>query len=118
MPLPLDRFAYDLPPELIAQTPADRRDQARLLDVQGGELERFGPRGIHFARRGDDEPQLFRWSVLVGMAIRGGVAAEAPGDWMLISSEGDRIRGEQLGDAAHWLAASLGCRANRSACPP
>jgi len=33
MPLPLERFAYDLPPELIAQTPADRRDQARLLDV-------------------------------------------------------------------------------------
>lgn len=33
MPLPTDRFDYVLPPELIAQTPASRRDESRLLVV-------------------------------------------------------------------------------------
>jgi S-adenosylmethionine:tRNA ribosyltransferase-isomerase len=32
-PLPVDRFDYDLPPELIAQQPAEPRDSARLLVV-------------------------------------------------------------------------------------
>ena len=32
-PLPVDRFDYDLPPELIAQRPAEPRDSARLLVV-------------------------------------------------------------------------------------
>ncbi len=32
-PLKLEDFAYRLPPELIAQTPASRRDQSRLLVV-------------------------------------------------------------------------------------
>jgi S-adenosylmethionine:tRNA ribosyltransferase-isomerase len=38
--LTLSDFQYDLPPELIAQVPADRRDQARLLvlDRRGGAL--------------------------------------------------------------------------------
>lgn len=33
MPLPTDLFDYDLPPHLVAQTPAARRDQSRLLVV-------------------------------------------------------------------------------------
>lgn len=33
-PLPIDRFDYDLPPELIAQSPAEPRDSARLLVVR------------------------------------------------------------------------------------
>jgi S-adenosylmethionine:tRNA ribosyltransferase-isomerase len=39
-PLPVERFDYDLPPELIAQAPADPRDSSRLLVVDrvGGHL--------------------------------------------------------------------------------
>lgn len=36
-PLPVDRFDYDLPPELIAQQPAEPRDSARLLVVSRAE---------------------------------------------------------------------------------
>jgi len=40
-PLPVERFDYDLPPELIAQQPAEPRDSARLLVVsrETGSLE-------------------------------------------------------------------------------
>lgn len=38
MPLRLDDFDYALPPELIAQTPAARRGDSRLLHVQGDAL--------------------------------------------------------------------------------
>ena len=33
----LDQFDYALPPELIAQTPADQRDQSRLLVTDRGQ---------------------------------------------------------------------------------
>ena len=35
--LPVERFDYDLPPDLIAQQPAEPRDSARLLVVSRGE---------------------------------------------------------------------------------
>ncbi len=46
-PLRLDDFDYELPPELIAQTPAARRDQARLLVVpHDGPVEHRGVREL------------------------------------------------------------------------
>src|SRR5262245_21903275 len=40
VPLPPAAFDFDLPPELIAQAPAERRDGARLLTLsrRGGEV--------------------------------------------------------------------------------
>lgn len=35
----LDKFDYNLPPELIAQTPADKRDHSRLLVYKDGKIE-------------------------------------------------------------------------------
>src|SRR5262249_34707223 len=46
-PLRLDDFDYELPLELIAQTPAARRDEARLLVVPpSGPLEHRGVREL------------------------------------------------------------------------
>jgi S-adenosylmethionine:tRNA ribosyltransferase-isomerase len=49
-PLATDLFDYDLPPRLIAQTPADRRDASRLLVVHRAE-HRIEHR--HFSDLGD-----------------------------------------------------------------
>ncbi len=45
-------YDYDLPPDLIAQTPAEPRDSARLLALRRGSQETQGARGI--AGEGDD----------------------------------------------------------------
>jgi S-adenosylmethionine:tRNA ribosyltransferase-isomerase len=54
--LPTDLFDYDLPPELIAQRPAEPRDASKMLvlDRQGGTIEhaRFGEIG-RWLRSGD-----------------------------------------------------------------
>src|SRR5262245_23268001 len=57
-PLRLADFDYDLPPELIAQTPADRRDASRLLVLPRGGAP---PRHHAFA----DLPELLPPGALV-----------------------------------------------------
>ncbi|MEM7092205.1 MAG: tRNA preQ1(34) S-adenosylmethionine ribosyltransferase-isomerase QueA [Actinomycetota bacterium] len=47
----IDEFAYDLPDEQIAQTPAEPRDSARLLDATGSDI-------VH--RAVDELPSLIR----------------------------------------------------------
>ncbi len=111
---PRDPFAtatydYELPPELIAQSPAARRDEARLLVVEGhGELRH---------RRFSDLPRLLsRGDVIVANDTRvlrarfrpkrkrGGAAqvlllhpAQAPGSWLAMARPGRRVRpGDRL----------------------
>lgn len=55
-PLRTADFDYDLPPELIAQTPVEPRDASRLLVLhrEGGELEHAAFRDLgHYLRPGD-----------------------------------------------------------------
>ncbi len=67
------------------------RKARRGFDMLGGELERFAPEGLHFAQPGG-KARLFRYETLAALAIRDGVEAEKPGDWLLVTAAGDRLR--------------------------
>lgn len=103
-PYSTDTYAYELPVELIAQRPADRRDESRLLALRsGGE-----PRHLVFSNL----PELLRPGDLVvandtrvlparffPKRRRGGAAqvlllhpSEAPGTWLAMARPGKRVR--------------------------
>jgi len=108
-PFATDTYAYDLPSELIAQSPAQARDQSRLL-VLGKNDER---RHLVFS----DLPQLLRRGDLVvandtrvlparflPKRSRGGAAQvlllhplQEPGTWLAMARPGKRVRpGDRL----------------------
>ena len=108
-PFATDTYAYDLPSELIAQSPAQARDQSRLL-VLGKNGER---RHLVFS----DLPQLLRRGDLVvandtrvlparflPKRSRGGAAQilllhplQEPGTWLAMARPGKRVRpGDRL----------------------
>ncbi|HSU44090.1 MAG TPA: S-adenosylmethionine:tRNA ribosyltransferase-isomerase, partial [Casimicrobiaceae bacterium] len=69
-PWTLDDFDYDLPADLIAQTPAPRRTASRLLHVDGAQLDDLGfadfPRLV-----GDDDLLVLNDTRVINARIRG-----------------------------------------------
>lgn len=64
----------------------------RGFDVFDGDIERFTPQGVEFVRTGRLRPRLFLYKVLTGISLREAAVAESPGDWLLVTSNGDRLR--------------------------
>jgi len=80
---------------IAADAPYDEalfRKAGRGFDVVGGELERFAAEGIQFVATGRSVPRLHKSDKLTGMACRGAVDVAQPGDWLLVTSAGDRLR--------------------------
>lgn len=103
-PLPSDLFDYDLPPELIAQRPADPRDASRLLvlDRETGRVEHAVFREIGRWLRPGDLLVVNRSRVvparLTARRRPGGGAAEilllrrlSPGTWEALVRPGRRL---------------------------
>ncbi|HJU28682.1 MAG TPA: S-adenosylmethionine:tRNA ribosyltransferase-isomerase, partial [Candidatus Binataceae bacterium] len=102
----LSELDYDLPEELIAQAPLERRDEARLmvLDRRAGHIEhsRFYKLGRHL-REGDllvlNNTRVFP-ARLIARKESGGVvelllvrpAEEAAGAWMALARTHRRLR--------------------------
>ena len=98
-------FDYDLPPELIAQTPLEPRDSSRLLVLHrdNGRLEhcRFGDL-VDFLRPGD--VMVFNQSRVLPARLRGRredtggkvelllLHRESPGIWWALAKPGRRLR--------------------------
>src|SRR5581483_11515100 len=100
-----DEFDYDLPPELIAQQPAERRDGSRLLVADRAD-------GTLAHRRFAELPRLLRAGDLLvindskvlparlhGERLPGGGAVEvlllrptAPGAWLALARPAKRVR--------------------------
>jgi S-adenosylmethionine:tRNA ribosyltransferase-isomerase len=108
-PYATETYAYELPSELIAQQPADRRDESRLLALLGNGERRH----LHFS----DLPELLRpGDLLVANDTRvlparffpkrrrGGAAqvlllhpVQEPGSWLAMARPGKRVRpGDRL----------------------
>jgi NPCBM/NEW2 domain len=68
------------------------RKARRGFDVLGGELERFAAEGVHFAQDDQARPRLFRYRTLTALTIRGVAEPKDPGDWLLVTTTGDRLR--------------------------
>ena len=103
-PIPTDQFDYDLPPELIAQRPAEPRDASRLLvlDRASGRVEHAVFREIGRWLRPGDLLVVNRSRVVPArLAARrrpGGGAAEIlllrrhePGTWEALARPGRRL---------------------------
>ena len=99
-----DDFDYDLPPELIAQTPAEPRDSSRLMvvDRSTGSIEHRRFRDLpRFLREGDvavfNDSRVFP-ARLYGRSASGGkvelllLRRVAPGVWNALVRPGRRLR--------------------------
>ncbi len=108
-PFATDTYAYDLPPELIAQSPATVRDQSRLLVVpRSGELQHLVFADLERLLRPGDLLVVNDTRVLRARFFpkrrRGGAAqvlllhpAAEPGAWIAMARPGKRVRpGDQL----------------------
>ena len=109
-PLLTSEFDYALPPELIAQEPAARRDEARLLAVRraGREVEHLGFRDLPgLLRPGDllvlNDSRVFPARLHGERVATGGrvealfLFEEAPDQWMALTRSGGKIQiGERL----------------------
>jgi S-adenosylmethionine:tRNA ribosyltransferase-isomerase len=115
-PLPLDRFDYDLPAELIAQAPAEPRDAARMLQV--------GAEGLCDHRIADLPSLLAPGDLLVAndtrviparlIGRRGDLAVElllhkrlAPGRWACLGRPAKRLKAGQTVVIAPDFAATV-----------
>jgi S-adenosylmethionine:tRNA ribosyltransferase-isomerase len=106
----LDQYDYELPPELIAQYPAPRRDDARLLVIhrQTGRIEHCGIRDLPAFLRPRDCLVFNDTRViparLAGIRARTGgkweglyLGAMPSGDWRLIGQTRGRLQpGDQI----------------------
>ena len=108
-------FDYDLPPDLIAQTPAEPRDSSRLMviDRAAGSIEHRTFRDLpHFLREGDvavfNDSRVFP-ARLYGTTASGGrvelllLRRIEPGVWRTLVRPGRRMR-----EGAAFVVASAG----------
>ena len=108
-------FDYDLPPELIAQTPAEPRDSSRLMvvDRAAGSIEHHTFRDLpHFLREGDvavfNDSRVFP-ARLHGRSASGGrvelllLRRIDPGVWRALVRPGRRMK-----EGAAFVVASAG----------
>jgi S-adenosylmethionine:tRNA ribosyltransferase-isomerase len=127
----LDRTAsyfYELPDELIAQDPSDRRDGSRLMRIASGAVSHGAFRDLpQLLRAGDllvmNDTRVFR-ARLAGKKIPGGGAVEifclrqSPDDefsWAALVRPGRKLPPGTLVELAHGLVASIGERASDGA---
>jgi S-adenosylmethionine:tRNA ribosyltransferase-isomerase len=108
-PIPMSRVDYDLPPELIAQRPAEPRDSSRLLVMDrrtGGLQDRRFSDLPEYLRPGDlvvvNDTRVFPARLIARRETGGGVeflllSQEDDGCWLAMARPGRRLRpGEVL----------------------
>ena len=64
----------------------------RGFDVHSGQLDRFDEEGIQFVPSGRSTPRLYPSARVSAVTIRGGFPPEKLGDWLLVTTYGDRLR--------------------------
>lgn len=84
-------------PEGVSEDEALFRHARRGLDTILGAIDRFTARGVMFEWGESEDPGLFAYSSLAGLALRGGDGPPAPAIAQLVTRSGDRVAVELAG---------------------